>query len=147
METFDPLAQPLESSREHTAAITLSVEECRSLLSGTHVGRVAVSIGALPAIFPVRYLMHDDAIWFRAANDGALLRACSGSVVAFEIDGCDDSGSFDRSVLVRGIAEEVVDPVRLESVEPRWFTGSSHGPGIDRYLALPITIVSGLRYV
>ena len=147
MGTFDSLAQPFESERATTVTTGLSVEDCLALLSGSTVGRLAVSVGALPAIFPVHYRTVDNAIWFRAASDGSLLRASNGSVVAFEVDGCDGSGPLEWSVLVQGIAEEVADPARLESVEAQWFAASPRRRGADRHLVLPITIISGSRYV
>ncbi len=51
----------------------LSPGECRALLRAGCIGRVAVSVDALPAIFPVRYRLVDDDILFDAAPTGARL--------------------------------------------------------------------------
>ena len=45
----------------------LSEDEARKLLATGGVGRVGLTIGALPAIFPVNYKVIDGAIVFRTA--------------------------------------------------------------------------------
>lgn len=55
-------------------------------LSGRSVGRVSVSVGAMPVVVPVDYLLDDDSVVFRAPLDGGLASACDGSVIAFEVD-------------------------------------------------------------
>jgi nitroimidazol reductase NimA-like FMN-containing flavoprotein (pyridoxamine 5'-phosphate oxidase superfamily) len=44
----------------------MSAEECRDLLSTVPIGRVVLSIDALPAALPVNYWLIDDAIVFRS---------------------------------------------------------------------------------
>ena len=87
----------------------LTDEEARVLLAGGEVGRIGISIGALPAIFPVNYRLVDGAIVFRTAPGSKLSAAAAGAVVAFEVD---DYGLLDRSgwsVLAIGRAEVVDD--------------------------------------
>ena len=45
----------------------LSEDECRALLSRADVGRLAITLSALPAIFPVNYRVIDGWIVFRTA--------------------------------------------------------------------------------
>jgi nitroimidazol reductase NimA-like FMN-containing flavoprotein (pyridoxamine 5'-phosphate oxidase superfamily) len=45
----------------------LSDDECRDLLAVAQIGRVVLSIDALPAALPGNYWLIDDAIVFRSA--------------------------------------------------------------------------------
>jgi nitroimidazol reductase NimA-like FMN-containing flavoprotein (pyridoxamine 5'-phosphate oxidase superfamily) len=112
----------------------------------SQVGRIAISVGALPVILPVNYLAFDGAVWFRAPSNGTHSRASVGSVVAFEADGYDDAGSFGWSVLVRGIADEVSDPHTLEEVRSRFVDAWPRGDDADRYIIVPTTMITGQRY-
>lgn len=88
----------------------LDDDDARRLLASGEVGRVGITIGALPAIFPVNYRMLDGAIVFRTAPGSKMSAAAAGAVVAFEVD---DYGMWDRSgwsVLAVGQAEVVDDP-------------------------------------
>jgi nitroimidazol reductase NimA-like FMN-containing flavoprotein (pyridoxamine 5'-phosphate oxidase superfamily) len=134
---------PVPAERSHSA---LSKEECATLLRSSHVGRIAVSIAALPVIMLVNYAVADGVVWFRAPSDGALLQATVGFVVAFEADGFDDVGSFDWSVLLRGVAAEVKDPREVEVVESRFVDAWPRADDADRYVIIPATMLSGERY-
>jgi nitroimidazol reductase NimA-like FMN-containing flavoprotein (pyridoxamine 5'-phosphate oxidase superfamily) len=95
----------------------LSPDECRALLRAGGIGRVGVSIGALPAIFPVRYELVDDDIVFHSPSAQAVAPGTlAGAVIAFEADGFghDDQG---WSVLVVGRveAEGAAGPTRVPS--------------------------------
>jgi hypothetical protein len=59
----------------------ISEDECYELLTGVQVGRVIVSIDALPAAFPVNYWLGDKAIVFRTAPGTKLTAAVSHTVV------------------------------------------------------------------
>lgn len=88
----------------------LSEEECLRLLGTQTVGRVGVSMGALPAIFPVNFRLLDGAIVFRTGEGSKLSAAARGSVVAFEVDEHDPELRSGWSVLVVGEAEVLDDP-------------------------------------
>jgi nitroimidazol reductase NimA-like FMN-containing flavoprotein (pyridoxamine 5'-phosphate oxidase superfamily) len=99
-------------------ATPLTRDQCLARLSGRTVGRVSVSMGALPVVVPVVYELDADSVLFHAPLDGLLAPACDGSVIAFEVD---DLTTADRpdggwSVHVTGIASLVTDQViRLET--------------------------------
>jgi hypothetical protein len=124
----------------------LAEDECAAFLEGSQVGRISVSVGALPAIFPVNYLAFDGAVWFRASSISTLFRASVGSVVAFEADGCDDSGAFAWSVLVRGVVDDVSDSHKIEEVKSRFIDAWPLLGAADHYLAIPVTMLTGQRY-
>jgi nitroimidazol reductase NimA-like FMN-containing flavoprotein (pyridoxamine 5'-phosphate oxidase superfamily) len=123
----------------------LTREECLELLEGTRLGRVSVSIGALPAILPVNYAVSDDAIVFRTAPGTKLSAAVMGSVVGFEIDGGSDDGTAGWSVLVVGRAIEVREPSTIERLRAlplrQWAPGDR-----DNFVRIPLTHVSGRAF-
>ena len=82
----------------------LTEEESIELLAQAEVGRVGITMGALPAIFPVNYRWIDGTIVFRTSPGSKLSAALNNCVVAFEVD---DYSATDRtgwSVLVVGRA-------------------------------------------
>jgi nitroimidazol reductase NimA-like FMN-containing flavoprotein (pyridoxamine 5'-phosphate oxidase superfamily) len=95
------------------AVEVLSRQECWLRLGLGGIGRVGVTVGALPAIFPVNYATLDNDIVFRCAPDTLLAAAASESVVAFEVDPPDCLGHTDWTVLVVGPARVVTDADEL----------------------------------
>jgi uncharacterized protein len=103
-----------------------------------------VTIGGLPAIFPVNYAVVDGDVVFRT-GPGAKLRAASrGIVVAFEIDGYDATTRAGWSVLVIGRASEVVDDTerhRIERSSPQpWASGER-----EHFVRVDAELVTGRR--
>ena len=88
----------------------LSEEQCRQLLAGGEVGRVGITIGALPAIFPVNYRVIDGSIHFWTAPGSKMSAAVAGAVVAFEVDDYQLADRTGWSVLAVGPAEVISDP-------------------------------------
>lgn len=92
------------------AGLTVMDEaECLGLLAKCRVGRVAVSIGAVPAVFPVNFALLDGHIVFRTGTGTKLDAAMRNSVVAFEVDDVDPLYHEGWSVLVVGVADELHD--------------------------------------
>jgi nitroimidazol reductase NimA-like FMN-containing flavoprotein (pyridoxamine 5'-phosphate oxidase superfamily) len=87
----------------------LTEEEALALLGCAEVGRIGLTIGAMPAIFPVNYRMIDGAIMFRTAPGSKLSAATQGTVVAFEVDDHDREDRTGWSVLAVGRAEVLHD--------------------------------------
>ena len=130
----------------------LSDEESWSLLEQGTVGRVGVTMGSLPAIFPVNYRVIDGAIVFRTAPGSKLSAAAGGSVVAFEVDDYEAATRSGWSVLAVGPAsvaggleltmkviaaklEPFADGQRtsIVRIEPTFVSGRRlvHPPGVD----------------
>jgi nitroimidazol reductase NimA-like FMN-containing flavoprotein (pyridoxamine 5'-phosphate oxidase superfamily) len=95
----------------------LSPDQCRDLLRRTTVGRVAVTVAALPAIFPVNYAVTDDQIVFLTGEGTKLRAALERAVVAFQIDHIDESTGSGWSVMAVGLAEEITDPEEIRAAE------------------------------
>lgn len=88
-------------------------EECLGLMARCRLGRVAVSIGAVPAVFPVNFGLLDGNIVFRTGTGTKLDAAMRNSVVAFEVDEVDLRTQEGWSVLVVGVADELKDQALL----------------------------------
>lgn len=87
----------------------LTEDEAWELLASAEVGRVGVTIGALPAIFPVNYRVIDRAILFRTAAGTKLSAATDADVVAFEVDSYSSKDRTGWSVLAIGRSNVVHD--------------------------------------
>ncbi|MDQ1428600.1 MAG: hypothetical protein QOK39_2076 [Acidimicrobiaceae bacterium] len=90
----------------------LDREDCLRHLRRGGTGRVAVTVAALPAIYPVSYDTWDDDVVFAMIAGTKLVRATLGAVVAFEVD---DIETVDHrwSVTVVGLADEIADSKQL----------------------------------
>lgn len=100
-----------------TGLAALPVEECLALLGHAHVGRVVLSINALPAALPVNYRLIGGNIVFRTGSGGKLTAALDRTIVAFEIDHIDDTEHTGWSVLVVGKCHTITDADELAALE------------------------------
>ncbi|HEY5887772.1 MAG TPA: pyridoxamine 5'-phosphate oxidase family protein [Acidimicrobiales bacterium] len=82
-------------------------DECLALLTGEHVGRLAVVHGDSPMIYPVNYVLDGDDIVFRS-DPGTKVEAGLRGPVCFEVDHLDPSTHGGWSVVVPGRVEEVI---------------------------------------
>jgi len=90
----------------------LSEKHCRELLESESVGRIAISVSALPAIFPVNYKILDGDVVFLTGDGLESNSAIAGNVVGFEVDHLDPERRTGWSVLVVGKARLVPDRER-----------------------------------
>ncbi|HZQ78937.1 MAG TPA: pyridoxamine 5'-phosphate oxidase family protein [Acidimicrobiia bacterium] len=95
--------RPVLTRRELTSDAALDV-----LRRGDQaVGRLAVSLGGEPLIFPLNFAVDGDAVVFRT-EVGTKLSAIPRSLVTFEVDHLDNSGQ-GWAVTFEGLAQEVLD--------------------------------------
>lgn len=117
----------MPSETIHLAEI--SRDECLRLLDGASLGRVGVSVDALPAIFPVFVALVDDVVVFRTVPGTKLISASGGAVVALEVDAFDPETGEGWSVLIRGRARAVIEEGRAERARARlgsrWHYGAA----------------------
>jgi nitroimidazol reductase NimA-like FMN-containing flavoprotein (pyridoxamine 5'-phosphate oxidase superfamily) len=85
----------------------LEAHQCWALLRSHEVGRLAVSIGDRPDIFPINYVVDHGTVVFRTAEGTKLAGAIKGEAVAFEADGYEPDSGEAWSVVVKGRAEEI----------------------------------------
>jgi nitroimidazol reductase NimA-like FMN-containing flavoprotein (pyridoxamine 5'-phosphate oxidase superfamily) len=118
--------------------------ECLRLLSHGSLGRVAVSMSALPVILPVNYLLDGELILIRTGAGTKLAAAARNAVVAFEVDEGDPIGHTGWSVSVTGTAKEITDRDDLERIAtlplPHWAPN-----GVGHVIALSTDLVTGRR--
>ena len=94
-------------ARPPWASTILEASTCWELLRSTEVGRLAVSFGDQPDIFPVNFVVDHGTIVFRTAEGTKLAAAVLGRGVAFEVDGYDADAGEAWSVVVKGRADEI----------------------------------------
>ena len=119
----------------------LSRRDCVALLGGKQVGRAVFTERALPAVVPVTFAIHDDAVVMCTASDTRLASAASRGVLAFQVDDIDPSTRSGWSVVVVGVAELVNDPVKqagIRVVLQPWAPGQN-----DVFIRLPLKVVTG----
>ncbi len=125
----------------------LSREACLALLATQQVGRLGVSIEALPAILPVNFRLLKDRIIVRTVPGTKLDAAVAQAVVAFEVDDYDPEGRWGWSVLVRGAGAEITEPDELEAVKALPLRAWAFKNGdANRFLAIDTTLVTGRRF-
>lgn len=98
---------------ERTGLEYIGRDECLDLLRQEHLGRIAVVVAGRPLVLPVNYVMDDGSIVFRTDDGTKFDASVRGEFVAFEIDHADAQYHEGWSVLVTGVAEEIVDPAEL----------------------------------
>jgi nitroimidazol reductase NimA-like FMN-containing flavoprotein (pyridoxamine 5'-phosphate oxidase superfamily) len=89
-----------------TGLTELTTEECWALLHATTTGRVAVTVGTTPDIFPVNYRVKDGEIIIRTEAGTKLAAGTMMPAIAFEIDEFDVDGRTGWSVVVKGVGRE-----------------------------------------
>jgi uncharacterized protein len=58
-----------------TGLEVIDPDECRRLLAGDEIGRLAVADGGAPTVVPVNYVVDGDAVVFRTAPGTKLAKA------------------------------------------------------------------------
>jgi uncharacterized protein len=138
-----------ESARKLThGMVEIGPDECLALLGTVPVGRVGVTIDALPSVLPVNFVVWNGGIVFRTVPGTKLDAAAAGEVVAFEVDayGAGD-GSGGWSVLVRGIAREVIDAGELAEVGSLPLDSWAWDGEARRCVCIDPTVMTGRRLV
>ena len=126
--------------------LTLSDEDCWSLLRTHNLGRLAIVIDDRPRIFPVNYAAGEDAVVFRT-EPGAKLQHGPGSAVCFEIDDYDQGTSMAWSVMVIGVLKDITDASDQRSRGLRRLAVEPVAPGQRlHWLALTADEVSGRSF-
>jgi uncharacterized protein len=119
-------------------------DECRGLLTKAEIGRVVVSVGALPAALPVTYRVVGDNIVFRTAPGTKLTAAVDRTVVGFEVDELDPTTRSGWSVLVVGTSRVVTDLVEIAELDEAgiysWLDAD-----LTHYVKIDIQQISGRR--
>jgi nitroimidazol reductase NimA-like FMN-containing flavoprotein (pyridoxamine 5'-phosphate oxidase superfamily) len=122
----------------------LTKDECFRLLAGQHLGRLVLVDDRGPIALPVNFVLDQHTVLFRSDEGTKLDVAGRGARVAFEIDGVDEATRTGWSVLVRGEAAEVTDPVELARARELPLYPWAPGPK-RRYIRILPTLLTGRR--
>lgn len=138
-ETHSTVGGHVPNSKE------LGFEDCRRLLSGGVVGRLAVSTSDGPLIVPLNYSYMGDAVVLQTDPASVVGRTDPGTVVAFEVDHFDHEYHRGWSVLARGPLRAVIDPEELDQIRAvrpvrPWVDGPR-----DLCLRIEVTDLTGRR--
>ncbi len=131
---------------EHTGMEILDVDECWRLLESEQFGRLAVSVGGRPDIFPLNYVVYEQSIFVRTSEGSKLVSLAINQAAAFEIDGYDAASNEAWSVVLHGAArmiehgplEEIAEALPLFT----WNTAPKH-----RFVQIQPHSISGRRFV
>jgi hypothetical protein len=141
MHAFDPFAG--DELLVDGGLELLSERESLALASSRAIGRVGLSVGALPMVVPVNFCLVDRDVVFHTAPGTKLDAALRGAVVAFEVDDVDPIQHRGWSVLMVGIAGEVpreeLPAIRALPVRP-WVRGHR-----EHVVRVRTELVSGRR--
>ena len=127
---------------DRNGMVVLSEDECMQRVRANGVGRIAVSVGALPAVIPINYAVRGGDVFFRTAPGTKLAAASRNAVVAFEVDHINRLDHSGWSVLIVGKSSEVVDTDELEALQDlpltRWLES-----GDDTLVRISAELISG----
>ncbi len=125
----------------------LSRAECLAHLATVSVGRLGLSIRALPAILPVNFALHDEDVVLRTVPGTKLDAATAQAVVAFEADAHDPDGAWGWSVLVQGVAREITAPDELAAARALRLQAWAFPAGeAYRYLRIATEVIGGREF-
>ncbi len=125
----------------------LSDAECWTLLASESFGRIAVATADGPDVFPINYVVHDGALYFRSAPGTKLAEVAADGRVAFEVDGrFGDLTAPGRhwSVVVRGTAARLDSDADIEASGVQELRTAAGGEQYN-YVRLTPSAVTGRR--
>src|SRR5690606_20119632 len=98
----------------HDGPQILGADASWDLVEGTHVARLAVSVGGEPDIYPVTVRAHARTLAFRTVPGTKLATIATNQRVALEWDAVDDDGAW--SVVARGTAHRLRTEHELDAL-------------------------------
>ena len=130
--------------RDRNGLEILDRAACRHLLGTQLLGRIGVTVNALPVVLPVNYQLFDGQLIIQTERDTRLADATHDTVVAFEVDSLDPDKSGGWSVTITGIANEVTNPDVIAQLRDLPFTRWVRNEN-DRYVSISLDLMSGRR--
>ncbi len=124
----------------------LSRGDSLSLLTTVPVGRIGLSMDALPVVLPVNYALdrERERLVLRTAEGTKLRAALHGAVVAFEADHIDPFSHSGWSVLVRGSSSVLTDDRDID-VARRLPLRPWANERTDYWVSVSLDLVTGRR--
>jgi nitroimidazol reductase NimA-like FMN-containing flavoprotein (pyridoxamine 5'-phosphate oxidase superfamily) len=109
-------AEPRPGSLDRNGLEVLSRAQCLELLGTVRLGRIGVSMRALPVVLPICFALLGEDVVFRSGNGTKLSAAVDRTIVAFEADQVDVEQAIGWSVCVTGVAATLHRPDDLAAV-------------------------------
>ncbi|WP_285025462.1 pyridoxamine 5'-phosphate oxidase family protein [Plantibacter sp. ME-Dv--P-122b] len=100
---------------DQTPVSVLGEDACWERLSRVSIGRLAMSVGGRPDIFPISYVVDGHTIVIRTNPGDKLVELTINDQVALEVDHYDDAEAW--SVVVKGTAEQLQHGVDIDIAE------------------------------
>lgn len=100
-------------STEQHPGETMTNEDAWRFLEHTRFGRLALSVGNVPDIFPINYLAHEGKLLIRTNPGTKLAELTVNNTVAFEIDGLAESEAW--SVVLKGTARVLESQTEIDA--------------------------------
>jgi uncharacterized protein len=122
---------------------TIGEDESWALLSSVTLGRLATSVGDVPDIFPVNFVVQRRTILIRTAEGAKLSSVAVNHRVAFEADLHDVEQGW--SVVVKGMAHVVQNALELHDAERAQVMPWTATTKL-RYLRIVPTAITGRRF-
>ena len=133
-----------ETAATHQS-VDLTEAECWTLLSSRGTGRVAYQDNGRVLVFPVNYVVHDKAVYFRTAREGVLGGGLDYRNASFQIDEHDALRMDGWSVLLSGRAAAVDDSDLLTALWGRRMAEPWGGGQRDVFIGIEPAMVTGRR--
>ena len=124
--------------------VELTKGECFELLADEPVGRLAFIDDGGPIVLPVNFILDNHMLLVRTGEGTKLDVTGHGDKVAFEADGIDRATGTGWSVLVRGEAIEVTDPLELARLRTLPLHPWAPGPK-NHFLRILPAVITGRR--
>ena len=127
----------------------VSEDECWELLAAAPLGRLATAVvdaatGAVSVdVFPVNFVIHNGAIYFRSGPGSKLMDITANDSVAFEADGSRRSANW--SVVVHGRAHRLSMDREIEQSGVLALT-PTHPTEKWNYVRIDVDSISGIRF-
>lgn len=135
----------MEAESVDTFAEELSERECWEHLRAEAYGRLAVIGEDGPTIYPINVVVDHATVVFRTTQGAKVDAIRDDSRVAFEVDGWDDDDGTAWSVVITGVAKEVVRMLDAVPAAELGVTPWQAGPK-PIFIRITPTTVSGRRF-
>lgn len=123
----------------------LSRSACLELLDTVRVGRIGVSIDALPVVVPVRFSLGEGEVVVDLFGNERLSTALVGAIVAFEAGRLELWSGGAWTVLVQGVSRLYANTAS-GSGGPRTLRGRALAPNCGPLAGISTELVSGRRH-
>lgn len=112
-------------------------------MAQAEVGRVALTVGALPEIVPVNFRVVDGTVVFGVHSESVLAREAEGTVVAFQVDSFDPEREGGWHVRAIGTFRLPVSPEELAAAGSLVPQPWARGEEADVVMQIELVVLSG----